>query len=224
MALAEIMGIFMILRLFAFLAVLAALSACTNANDLDEGPVDLGNFSLGHNIVVAPKMVKGPVSREASKEEWIASLTSAVDERFGRYEGEKLYHFGVSVEGYVLAAPGIPVVLSPKSVLIINLTVWDDSANAKLNTEVEQITVLESLSGETIIGSGLTQSKEVQMQNLSRNAAKLIENYLTRQNRKEGWFKGASDDAATPSSSVADTAEGEAAPEVAGDVAQDSDE
>ncbi len=173
-------------RLLALLATFALVSACTNSNDLDQAPADLGNFNLGHNIVVAPNLVKGPLSREASKEEWIASMTAAVSERFDRYEGEALYHFGVSVDGYVLAAPGIPIVLSPKSVLIIKLTVWDDATQTKLNEEAEQITVLESLSGETLVGSGLTQSREQQMENLSRNAAKMIENYLKTHPE---WFK-----------------------------------
>lgn len=172
-------------RFFALFAAIAMLGACTNSNDLDQAPADLGNFSLEHNVVVAPNLVKGPLSRNASKDEWIASVKSAISERFDRYEGDTKYHFGVSVDGYVLAAPGIPIVASPKSVLIIKLTVWEDATRSKLN-EAEQITVLESLTGETIVGSGLTQSREQQMQNLSRNAAKLIENYLKRHPE---WFK-----------------------------------
>ena len=45
------------------------LAACTNANDLDEAPCRLGDFNLVHNVVVAPKAAKGPLSREASKEQ-----------------------------------------------------------------------------------------------------------------------------------------------------------
>ncbi|SMO59842.1 hypothetical protein SAMN06265173_10722 [Thalassovita litoralis] len=176
-------------RILILFALLFGLTACTNSNDLDKAPVDLGTFQLGHNVVVAPKMVKGPVSREASKEEWIASLHGAIAERFDRYEGDKLFHFGVSVEGYVLAQPGIPIVASPKSVLIINLTVWDDAKGKKLNEKPEQITVLETFSGDTLVGSGLTQSKEQQMLNLSRNAAKMIQDYLVKKNTEEGWFK-----------------------------------
>jgi hypothetical protein len=176
------------LRILVLLALLVGLTACTNPNDLDEAPVDLGAFDLGHNIVVAPNMTKGPVSRDATPEEWIASLTTAIDERFGRYEGDKLIHFGVSVEGFVLAQPGIPIVASPKSVLIINLTVWDDAAGAKLNETPEQITILESFSGKSFLGSGLTQSRETQMLGLSRNAAKQIEAYLVKKHAEEGWF------------------------------------
>jgi hypothetical protein len=175
-------------RILAVIFLMLGLSACTNANDLDQAPVDLGAFKLGHNVVVAPKATKGPVSRDASADEWKAALTAAIDERFGRYQGDKLIHFGISVEGFVLAQPGIPIVASPKSVLIINLTAWDDAAGAKLNEAPKQITVLESFSGKSFLGSGLTQSKEQQMQALSRNAAKLIEDFLVKMHAEEGWF------------------------------------
>lgn len=194
------------LRIISALLFLAGAAACTNSNDLDKAPTDLGDFRLGHNIVVAPKMQKGPLSREASKEEWIASLTGAISDRFDRYEGDRLYHLGISVEGYVLAQPGVPVVLSPKSVLIVNVTVWDDAAEKKLNPEPKQITVLESLSGETMVGSGLTQTAEQQMENLSRNAAKQIEVYMTRMNNAEGWFTTGEAEAPGTDEDAAETA------------------
>ncbi len=177
------------LRLFALIVALTGLTACTNPDDIDDAPAYLGNFHFGHNVVVAPNITKGPTSRDATKEEWIEAMKAAMDERFGRYEGTKLYHMGISVEGYVLALPGIPLVASPKSALIIRVTAWDDAANAKLNAEPEQVTIVESISGSTVLGSGLTQSKEVQMENLSRNAAKLIEKWLVRMNDQEGWFE-----------------------------------
>ncbi|MWB79323.1 hypothetical protein GLS40_14885 [Pseudooceanicola sp. 216_PA32_1] len=161
------------------------MAACTNSADLDEPPVDLGNFLLGHNVVVASKAQKGPLSREATPDEWVASLKSAIGERFGRYDGTNYYHIGVSVEGYVIAQPGIPLVLSPKSILIVNLTVWDDAQNRKLTDKPKQITVFESLSGGTLVGTGYTMSKEEQMKNLSMNAAKAIQNFLV-ENRE--WF------------------------------------
>ena len=199
-------------RSLAILCVLA-LAACTNSNDLGRAPVPLGDFALGFNVVVAPKMVKGPVSREATEEEWKAALTTAIDERFRRYDdlGSKLYHLGVSVEGYVLAEPGIPIVLSPKSVLIINVTVWDDAAQAKLNSEAHQLTILESASGKSILGSGLTQSKEEQMAALSRNAAKEIQNWMAKQMAEEKWFAGSLEDKAVPV---------EEAPEITEDIPQ----
>lgn len=176
-------------RLFALMAAVLMMAACTNPNDLDEAPSYLGNFHMGHNVSVAPNLTKGPASREASKEEWIAAMVGAMDERFGRYDGDKLYHFGISIEGYVLAVPGVPVVASPKSALILHVTVWDDAAQTKLNEEPHQVTVIESFSANTILGSGLTQSREKQMENLSRNAAKLIQNWMVRENNAHGWFE-----------------------------------
>lgn len=177
------------LRLLVPVAFLAMVAACSpSGEDLDKPAVPLGDFRLGHNVVVAPKAVKGPFSRDVPKEEMTKSLQDAVAARFGRYEGDRLYHFGISVEGYVLAAPGVPLVYNPKSVMIINLTVWDDAAGKKLNDEPAQLTVFESLSGETVISSGLTQTKEEQLHNLSVNAAKQIEIFLTKQIKEEGWF------------------------------------
>src|SRR6056297_1468205 len=175
-------------RLLALLGLIF-ITACTNPNDLDEAPAYLGNFQLGHNVVVAPNLTKGPASREASQEEWVAAVTEAMTDRFTRYQGSKLYHLGVSIEGYVLAVPGVPVVASPKSALILNITVWDDAKQEKLNKEPEQITVVETISGSTWIGSGLTQSKEQQLENLSLNAAKLIQNWLVREKNANGWFE-----------------------------------
>lgn len=180
----------MFARLIALCLGLTLVAACTNPNDLDRAPADLGNFALGHNVVVAPNLTKGPVSRDATEEEWATSMKAAIDERFGRYSGDKLYHLGISIEGYVLAIPGVPLVASPKSALILNVTAWDDAAGKKLNDKPEQVTVVESFSGSTFLGSGLTQSKEKQMENLTRNAAKLIQNWLVQQNFEQEWFGG----------------------------------
>lgn len=186
------------LRFLTLCAFAAMVSACSpSGDDLEQGPVPLGDFKLGHNVVVAPKAVKGPLSRSASEEELTSALQTAVAVRFERYDGERLYHFGVSVEGYVLAAPGVPLVVSPKSILIIRVTVWDDAAGKKLNETPEQITLFESLSGETAIGSGLTQSAEEQLRNLSVNAAKQIELFLLRKQEQDGWFQTEADPGAS---------------------------
>ena len=175
----------------AALAALLALAACTSATDLDDvnAPTeDLGNFLLGHNVVISSKAQKGPLSRDATEEEMNTALKAAIDERFGRYDGDHYYHFGVSVEGYNIAVPGIPLVASPKSVMLLNFTIWDDAQNRKLTDTPHRLTVFESISGETMVGSGLTKSKEEQLENLSRNAAKQIEIFLLK-NRE--WFGSA---------------------------------
>ncbi|SLN52272.1 hypothetical protein ROA7450_02620 [Roseovarius albus] len=185
------------LRLLCLFFATSLVVACTNPNDLDDKPGNLGNFHLGHNVVVAPNITKGPGSREADTDEWIASFKGAVDERFRRYDGSKLYHLGISIEGYVLAVPGVPIVASPKSVLIFKVTVWDDEAKKKLNDTPHQITVLETHDEKVLFGSGLTQSAEEQMENLSRNGAKLLEVWLAQQNFENEWFGGPEAGAAT---------------------------
>ncbi len=180
----------MYIRHFAMMISLVLLTACNGARDLQDAPVPLGDFNLVHNIAVAPKAQKGPLSREVTKEQLTKALTDATAERFDRYNGARNYHFGMSVEGYNLAVPGIPLVLAPKSVLIINLTVWDDAKNKKLTPEPHQITVLESFDQGPIVGSGYTKTAEEQLKNLSQNAAKQIENFLVKKNKEEGWFNG----------------------------------
>jgi hypothetical protein len=33
-------------------------------------------------------------------------MTAEIDRRFGSYEGDKLYHIGINVDGYALGASG----------------------------------------------------------------------------------------------------------------------
>ena len=201
-------------RLVASLALCALLAACGTAADLDEAPVPLGDFRLGHTVVVAPNLTKGPLSREADVDEWTGAVRAAVEDRFGRYEGPRYYHFGISVEGYVLAQPGLPLVASPRSALILRLTVWDDAAGEKLNPEPRTVTVTEAPSPQTVIGSGLTQDRETQMENLAISAAKEIERWLVRQNRWEGWFGGRAANGPGPEAPASgDGAPAEAAPQ-----------
>lgn len=166
---------------FARLAALAfgllLLAACAN-DDLSAPPVDLGDFVLGHNIVVADNAQKAPISRGATPDEWETVVKKAVVDRFGRYEGDRIYNIGISVDGYALAPPGIPVVAAPKSVLVITANVWDDAKALKLNQEGKMFTIFENFDGQNVIGSGLTKTREQQMAALAFNAARAV----------EGWF------------------------------------
>ena len=164
------------LRPIAVLALMT-LAACANT-DLTDPPVPLGEFALGLNVAVADKAEMVPISRPATEEEWETSMKGAVAARFGRYEGTKLYNIGISIDGFALAPPGIPVVAAPKSVLVVTANIWDDGAQKKLNAEGKQFTVFESLSGETVIGTGLTRTKKQQMDALSFNAVKKVEGWL----------------------------------------------
>ena len=88
----------------------------------------------------------------------------------------------------MLAKPGIPVLLSPKSALILNATIWDDAVGVKLNEKPHQIAVIESLTVKTLIGSGLTMSRRAQLENLSRNAALSVERWMTSMMVKKRSF------------------------------------
>ncbi len=203
------------LRRLCLCLVLTGLAACAGTGGGDTPRPDLGDFHLGHNIVVAPNLVQGPFSREASAEEWIEAMKAAVERRFGGHEGTRLYHLGISVDGYVLALPGVPVVAAPKSVLIVQATVWDDAAARKLNPKPRRFTVLEELSGDTVIGSGHTRTREEQMETLARNAVRQIEAWLVAQKRERGWFESAPPQgpAAAPPAPAGEPAPGDAAPD-----------
>lgn len=178
----------MFVRLSAALLSLLLLVSCAK-NGLDDPKADLGDFKLGLNIVVADNMKKVPISREATVEEWEAALTKGIADRFGRYDetGTKFYNFAVAVDGYALAPPGIPIVAAPKSILVISVSIFDDASATVINPEEKgkQFTIFEKSSGKTVIGSGLTQTKEEQMANLSAAAALQIESWM-RDNRE--WF------------------------------------
>ncbi|MGB7262122.1 MAG: hypothetical protein WBC68_08625 [Albidovulum sp.] len=166
------------------LAAIVLLSACA-AEDLSKTPEPFGDFRLGFNVVVAKNAKPVGPSRKASAEEWEAALTEAIAAQLGRYEGDKLYHVGIGVDAYALAVPGIPILLSPKSVLAVTVNVWDDTAGRKINAEPKQFTVFEGVSGETVIGSGLTRSREEQVALLSSNAASQINSWLVE---NKAWF------------------------------------
>ncbi len=169
---------------FAWLSF-GLLSACVNGRDLGPPEPALGSFLLGHVVVVEDNAVRGPLSREATPGAWKEALEAEFKRRFGRYDGERYYHFAIHVDGYVLALPGVPVVASPRSVLIASVTVWDDALGRPLHDAPRMFTVFESVSPETIVGSGLTQSADEQIAALARNLAGAIERWLTE---NPEWF------------------------------------
>ena len=176
---------------------LTVLTAC-GTTELENPPTPMGNFALGLNVVVADNVQKGPVTREVTPDQWEASMSKAMADRFGRYEGDKLFNFGIGVDGYALAPPGIPVVAAPKSALILTVNVWDDAAQKLLTDEGHRITVVEDFTADSVIGSGWSQSKEQQMDKLAFKAALAIQNWLLADH--PDWFglppKGTADAAA----------------------------
>jgi len=174
-------------RAAALFAGLAMLSACA-VTDLDETPPPMGRFLLGHNIAVATDAEVGPMSRTVEDEAWVGAMRKAINDRFSRYDGDQYYHIAVKVGGYVLAQPGIPIVAAPKSVMIADVSVWDDAKGAPINEEPERFTVFEH-GGEVLVGSGLTRSAEQQMESLATNLAKAIHDWMLE---NKDWFGDAS--------------------------------
>lgn len=201
---------------FTPLALIATLVACAAGDPLDEELPPMGDFRLAHNIVVAENMQQVPPSRNATPEEWQAILESEIDRRFRGYEGDRLYHIGVAVDGYALAPPGIPIVLSPRSILVLSVNIWDDELGRKLHDEAEQIIVFEGSSPETLlVGSGIARNRTEQMQVLARNAARRIQLFMLE---NPEWFDISAAEAAAAVSGVealAEAAEAEAAIEAA---------
>ncbi len=175
----------MVRAIIVLLAVgLAACSPVTE--DFKNTPATLGDFRLGHNIAIADDVVLGPFSREMSENELEATVQNAVAKRLRRYDGDGLYHLGIVVGGIVLAQPGIPVVYAPSSVMLLDVTIFDNSTQQKINDEPKRIQVGEGFQNAVpLIGSGLVRSADVQLTNLSANAAREIEEWLLE---NPDWF------------------------------------
>jgi len=168
-------------------SALVLLSACANRADLTQAVEPIGDFRLGHNVVVAKDTTEGPFSRNAEEAELEAALRDEIELRLRRYDGDGLYHLGVRIEAFVLAQPGIPVVFSPQSVLLLAVNIWDNDTRERLNEEVIRITAFEGANtGVPFIPSGLVKSREQQLENLTISAAQQIERLL-RENEST-WF------------------------------------
>lgn len=156
------------------------LAACgTETEDLTQPPEPLGQFRLGHNIAIADDVTKGPFSRDFTEAQLEASLQNAVARRLRRYDGDGLYHLGIVIGGIVLAQPGIPVVYAPQSVMIIDVTAYDNATRKKLNDEPFRIYAGEGFGNSVpILGSGHVRAAEAQLENLSASAARQIEDWL----------------------------------------------
>ncbi|WGH79184.1 hypothetical protein [Jannaschia ovalis] len=172
-------------RRFAMLgaAACAGLAGCEAADPLTEAPREMGNFRLGFNIVVAENAKKIPPSRNAEPAEWQAVLKSEIDRRFGRYEGAKEFHIALNIDGYALAPPGIPIVLTPKSILVVSANIWSAELGQKI-LGPEQISTFEG-ADTLLLGSGLVKTADEQMVTLARNMAGKVQSWMLR---NPEWF------------------------------------
>lgn len=175
---------------FARVAALVAvvLVAACSRDGIGQPPEPIGDFRLGLNVVVGDTAKQIPPTRTVTAEDWEGALKAEIDRRMGRYQGTGEYHLGVAVDAYALAIPGVPLVVKPRSLLVVSVTAWDNATRQKLNGKVQQLTVMEStgfLTPDSLLGSGITRRKDEQMQSLAYNAARAIEDWLRL---NEDWF------------------------------------
>ncbi|MEJ5218618.1 hypothetical protein WG622_10225 [Cognatishimia sp. D5M38] len=164
-------------RWIALAALVGLVAACSQPEETAER-LDLGDFVLGHNVVVAPDLQKGPTSRNAEPEELIAAVQGAVAARLGKYDGDRLVHLGINIGGYALGRRGIPLIYTPKSAFVVTVTVWDDRAGEKFTKEPKQLLIFENFGDGAVIGTGYTRSRDQQIATLANNTARKIEAYL----------------------------------------------
>jgi hypothetical protein len=176
----------MLRKFIGSLVCLTVLACGTVEEDLSEAPMPLGQFRLGHNIAIADNVTKGQFSSEFTDTQIEVAVQNQVAQRLRRYDGDGLYHLGIVVGGIVLAQPGVPIVYAPKPVMILDVTVFDNATQEKLNAEPKRIFAGEGMRNAVpFLGSGNVRSVELQLENLSASAAREIEAWL-REN--PDWF------------------------------------
>ncbi len=174
------------LRILTLITGLALMGACTQTQ-LYEEPESLGEFKLVKIVSFADKAKQGPISRDATSQEWTDALENAINIRLGRYTGSQRYIIGISLEGYMLAPPGV-VIYNPRSAAIVIVNVYDFDQEKFLAKE-KQFFVLEDTTKETaIVGSGRVRTKEEQLSGLSLKVADEIEEWLAEEHKNNGWF------------------------------------
>ncbi len=171
-------GVYRILP--GLLAVLLAslLVSCAASQDPEADVPPLGEFKLGFAVVFADNATRVPASREADIDDVEATLKSSLTKHFGKFKGRKFYHIAVTVSAYNLSAPGIPLIASPASTLGIEVIIWDDATQKILNEPPKTLIVREPVSAASVIGSGLMQTGDQQLQSLGRQVALDIETWL----------------------------------------------
>ncbi|UWQ83804.1 hypothetical protein [Leisingera caerulea] len=175
------------IRISALCAALALLTACGETR-LDEAPEDLGAFQARVTHVYTEKALQWPLSRDAEHSEWTAPIENALNTRLRRYSGGQEYDVAVTLEGFMLAPPGVPVLFSPKSAVVVNVFVYD-VANRKFLAKKHQMEIFESTTGESaLLGSGHARTKQQQIQGLAVNIADKVEEWMAENHKEQDWF------------------------------------
>ncbi|MGB3407965.1 MAG: hypothetical protein WBA67_10765 [Jannaschia sp.] len=173
-------------RAFTGLSIAGAatlLSGCETPDPLGEEQREMGDFQLAYTVIVADKIKKIPPTRNATPEKWTEVMDAELQRRFGRYRGGKEYVIALALDGYALAPPGIPVVLTPKSIFVVTANVWEADPQRKIGGP-EQITTFEG-ADTLFLGSGLMKDADEQMVTLARNMAGKVQSWMLRNGE---WF------------------------------------
>lgn len=157
---------------------LAGLSACAVKDPLGEDLPPMGDFELAFTVVVSENAKKIPPSRNATSGALKSVMTSEVERRFGAYKGGTGYVIALNIDGYALAPPGIPIVLTPKSIMVVSANLWRADPQEKL-AGPEQISTFEG-ANTLLLGSGLVKDADEQLETLCRNTAKKVQSWLLR--------------------------------------------
>ena len=163
-------------RVSSIILVAILLVACSPEEIPIKEPI--GDFRLGHVVVSAKDAQTTEWSRKATEEQLVESVKSSVGDRFGVLRGRSFYHVAISVDAYLLPPPGVPVVASPKAGVHVTVQIWDDRTQTILNEEPKAITVTESGNVDTLVGSGYSQTAEVQLERATDAMAFKIEEWL----------------------------------------------
>lgn len=157
---------------------LAVLAGCATPDPLTEDLPDMGDFEMALAIVVTKNAKRIPPSRATTPEKLETTMKAELERRFGRYAGGRRYILAVNIDGYSLAPPGIPIVLTPKSLLVVSANLWTADPQAKI-AGPEQITTFEG--AETLLlGSGYVKDADEQLTTLARNMSRKIQTWLLR--------------------------------------------
>ena len=169
------------LKLLSWASTLIAvlvLVGCDQPASLPANPPPIGDFRLGHVTVSAKGSQVPSFAREVAPSVMEEALVDAMKERLGRHKGGKYYNLSIAVDAYALAEAGIPIVASLKSGMIIRVVVWEDATATRLTDPDHTVAIVEPVSPDTILGSGLTREAEEQATVLSRTAAAEVERWL----------------------------------------------
>ena len=176
-------------RLFALFASLLLLVSCSETQ-LDEAPEDLGNFNMRVGFVYTDKALQWPLSRDAEPSEWNEPIERALEARLGRYQGNGKYDVAITLEGFLLATGGIPVLVNPKSAAVVNVFVYNVETQTYLARK-HQMEIFEDTTGESaLIGSGFSRTKQEQIDGLALKIVDGLEEYMAAQHAEHGWFNG----------------------------------